>query len=194
MATFTRRPSSRDKILEAASALVAEHGVPQLTIEGAAAAAGVTKAGLIYHFKTRDELLAALVERMAYELDTLSHATKAQRNSAEKSSGGTSGIDLKTALLELVEITFEMPLERKRLMRNLLAAASTHPQLLEPVQALFGSGYSALAQAPKSGQALLIGAAMDGLMLIDLLQFHQFTSDQRKAMREAAQDLIRQLP
>lgn len=194
MTTSIRRPSSRDKILEAASTLVAEHGVPQLTIEGVAVAAGVTKAGLIYHFKTRDELLAALVERMVQELDTLGEATMALRKLKATDSAAAPNSELKAALLEQVDITFDMPPARRRLMRNLLAAASTHPQLLEPVQALFDSGYAALSGAPSSGQALLISAAMDGLLLIDLLQLHQFSPSQREAMRDAVQDLIHQLP
>ena len=79
MSKAARRPSSRDKILDAAISIVAEAGVPQLTIEAAAAAAGVTKAGLIYHFKTRDDLLAAVVETMASEIDVYSRAKDASR-------------------------------------------------------------------------------------------------------------------
>ncbi|WP_289241881.1 TetR/AcrR family transcriptional regulator [Delftia sp.] len=81
MTKTTRRPSSRDKILDAATALVSERGVQQLTIEAAAAAAGVTKAGLIYHFKTRDELLVAVVESMARTIDLYSRAAEEQRAS-----------------------------------------------------------------------------------------------------------------
>ena len=53
--------SGKQRLIDAAAQIVSTQGVQQLTLEGVAAAAGVTKGGLIYHFKTKDDLLAALV-------------------------------------------------------------------------------------------------------------------------------------
>ena len=195
----TRRPSSRDKILDAAITIVAEAGVPQLTIEAAAAAAGVTKAGLIYHFKTRDELLAAVVEAMANEIDVYSRAKDASRAAkgpramAPGKAQANPQSELQAALLEQVEMTFDMPEQLQRLMRSLLQAHATNPAVMPPVQALFERGYEMMAASSNPGRALLISLAMDGMQLIELLQLHEFTPAQRKIVKKAAQELIVQL-
>ena len=57
------RPSQRDRILDAYTALVVESGPEVVTLEGVAAGAGVSKGGLLYHFGSRDALLDGLLER-----------------------------------------------------------------------------------------------------------------------------------
>src|SRR5580693_287275 len=54
------RPSSRTQILQAAVRVTERHGITALTLEAAAEEAGLTKPGLMYHFRTRDELLIAI--------------------------------------------------------------------------------------------------------------------------------------
>jgi TetR/AcrR family transcriptional regulator, transcriptional repressor for nem operon len=58
----TRRGrESRDRILERAAELVAEHGLDRLTLEEVQAAAGVSKSQLYHYFADRDELVEAVV-------------------------------------------------------------------------------------------------------------------------------------
>lgn len=184
MSTSVRRPSSRDKLLDAAASLVAEHGVHNLTIEAVAATAGVTKAGLIYHFKTRDDLLSALVERMMQEVDVLSR---------HMSSPKEPTVSLQASLRQLIDMTFDMPERQKTLLKNLLQANASHPHLIEPAQKLFMRSYAELGRGTESGLALLLAVAMDGLLLIDLLQLHQFTAAQRKVLRKSALELAQKL-
>src|ERR1700677_3012521 len=54
------RPSSRTQILQAAVRVTERHGITALTLEAAAEEAGLTKPGLMYHFRTRDDLLMAI--------------------------------------------------------------------------------------------------------------------------------------
>ncbi|GAA2114306.1 TetR family transcriptional regulator [Streptomyces synnematoformans] len=63
------RPSSRHQILEAAVRVVERAGVTALTLDAAAAEAGLTKPGLMYHFPTRDALLAAIQRHLTEALD-----------------------------------------------------------------------------------------------------------------------------
>ncbi|WCM23653.1 TetR/AcrR family transcriptional regulator [Paraburkholderia bryophila] len=185
MAAHNESSNSRDKILDAAAALVTKHGVTQLTIQGTADAVGITKAGLIYHFKTRDDLLTALLDRMVAELDA--QIGLPAPNDAEP-------ISLRAKMAELTSFTFDMPATQKQLMTNMLAAASTHPNLLPPVQALFTRSYEALDGGPDAGLAQLLSVALDGLLLLELLQLHKFTPDQRAAMRKTVEKLTRDLP
>lgn len=178
------RTSSHDRILDAAAALVAEHGMAHVTLEAAAAAAAVTKAGLIYHFKTRDDLLLALVERMVRELDIHNRPPVTSKEMPSQ----------RAQLGELVKLTLGMSADHKRLLSNMLVAASAHPPLLPPVRALYERNYDALAGGPKAGLALLLSVALDGILFLELLQLHQFNPSQHAAMRKALLALVRELP
>ena len=52
---------ARTRILDAAETIVRARGVPGLTLEAAAREAGVSKGGLLYHFASKEALLAALL-------------------------------------------------------------------------------------------------------------------------------------
>ena len=53
---------SRESILEAAANLVHEHGASSLTLDATCARAGMSKGGLLYHFRSKEDLLLALME------------------------------------------------------------------------------------------------------------------------------------
>jgi AcrR family transcriptional regulator len=57
------RGDTRAKLLDAASAVIRRDGPQALTLDSVAAAAGVSKGGLLYHFKSKRELLDGLVSR-----------------------------------------------------------------------------------------------------------------------------------
>jgi AcrR family transcriptional regulator len=61
------RSSSRTQILQAAVRVTERHGITALTLEAAAEEAGLTKPGLMYHFRTRDELLTAIQRHLTGE-------------------------------------------------------------------------------------------------------------------------------
>lgn len=177
--------NSRDTILDAAAAILTKHGVSNVSIQATATAAGITKAGLIYHFKTRDELLSALLERMVTELDTQIGLPVSDQPQI---------VSPQAKIAELVDFTFDMPASQKQLLANMLVAATAHPHLLPQVQALFSRGYDALGRSPNPALFQLLSLAMDGLLLLELLQLHKFTPDQRAAMRETLLELARELP
>lgn len=52
----------RGEILDAATAHVLEHGVGELSLRKVAQTAGISHATLLHHFRTRDELLAEVVD------------------------------------------------------------------------------------------------------------------------------------
>jgi len=54
---------SRDAILEAAASLVHEHGASALTLDATCARAGLSKGGLLYHFRSKEELIQGMMER-----------------------------------------------------------------------------------------------------------------------------------
>jgi AcrR family transcriptional regulator len=67
---LARRPSQRKVLFEAATALVSEKGIASLTIENLAQAAGMTKGGVQYHFKTKADLETELLQWLLTEFDS----------------------------------------------------------------------------------------------------------------------------
>ncbi|NLD75815.1 MAG: helix-turn-helix transcriptional regulator, partial [Acidimicrobiales bacterium] len=58
-------PSTRDRILQAGIEAAAIHGIARLTVGDVAKRAGVSRPTLYKHFKSKDALVAAAVEREA---------------------------------------------------------------------------------------------------------------------------------
>ncbi len=56
--------STRDKVLDAFERLLVSEGSRAATLDAVAAAAGVSKGGLLYHFHSKDALVEGLVARL----------------------------------------------------------------------------------------------------------------------------------
>lgn len=66
----TAGTDTREQLLDAAAALFAEHGISATTVAKIAAQVGVTSAMIHYYFKTRDQLLDAVVQERIMEFIT----------------------------------------------------------------------------------------------------------------------------
>ncbi|WP_378735602.1 TetR/AcrR family transcriptional regulator [Nocardia brasiliensis] len=76
--------NTRDRILDALESLLLEKGMSHVTLENVAANAGVSKGGLLYHFKSKDALLAGLVRRLTERANQqLNDATERGQSVAE---------------------------------------------------------------------------------------------------------------
>ncbi|MFI8361655.1 TetR/AcrR family transcriptional regulator [Streptomyces sp. NPDC085612] len=65
------RPSARAWILEAAVRVTERDGITALTLQSAAEEAGVTKPGLMYHFRTRQAQLVAIQRHLTLRWESL---------------------------------------------------------------------------------------------------------------------------
>jgi AcrR family transcriptional regulator len=61
------RERTKEKLLDAAGAVVRRDGPQALTLDAVAGEAGVSKGGLLYHYGTKQELIEALVARWLAE-------------------------------------------------------------------------------------------------------------------------------
>jgi AcrR family transcriptional regulator len=59
-----RPPLARERVLDAFEDLVLTEGERAATLDATAKAAGVSKGGLLYHFGSKDELVAGLLDRL----------------------------------------------------------------------------------------------------------------------------------
>ncbi|MBY6366740.1 TetR/AcrR family transcriptional regulator [Rhodococcoides corynebacterioides] len=57
--------ATRDRILDALEEILVRDGTDKATLDAVAAGAGVSKGGLLYHFPSKDAMMAAMVRRLA---------------------------------------------------------------------------------------------------------------------------------
>lgn len=99
----------RTELLDAAAAIVAERGAGALTVEEVTARAGVAKGTFYLQFRTKDDLLVALRERLGREilveheralaaLDPADHARRLERWLADAIAGRLRRAELHEAL------------------------------------------------------------------------------------------------
>ncbi|MGI9289626.1 MAG: TetR/AcrR family transcriptional regulator, partial [Pseudomonadales bacterium] len=63
-----RSRATRQKLISAASKLIIEKGINSVSVVAVAKAAGITRPGAYYHFKTRDNLLEAVRDETDHQL------------------------------------------------------------------------------------------------------------------------------
>jgi len=155
--------ATKRRILEAAEQVVLRDGVGHLTLDAAAHEAGLSKGGVLYHFPTRDSLVAAMVTRIIdqFEEDIASHLPEAGTPDAER-----PGAYARAYLRATVEPA--APGE-ERLGAALLAEAAAEPALMVPLQEA-AEGWQArmLDDGLDPALATVVRLACDGLWLCDL--------------------------
>jgi AcrR family transcriptional regulator len=167
------RPSSRDRILDVAAQIASEEGASQLTIDAVAKRAGISKGGVMYHFRSKDELLSALVDRVTQ--------TALTRMSESAALFGDKACPMLDALID--EGLRDDPAEQA-LFGGLLGAVANKPALAEPAAKAYSAVYrqfeSMEAMAPN---ALVVALALDGLLFLRLLKLVNFDATNIERLR-----------
>lgn len=164
------RPSSREAILDAAEAVVAEQGAARLTLDAVAERAGVSKGGLIYNFPSKEALLEAMVSRLLEEFEE-------QRAAVSARLSGEKNRELKAFLSATLEAHGRDP----RISMAILAASANAPKLLDPVREQVCSKFREIAAACSDFErAAIVSFAADGLWLQEILQMSPLTAEQRE--------------
>ncbi|MER5324121.1 TetR/AcrR family transcriptional regulator [Streptosporangium roseum] len=119
------RPNNRTKILDAAVRIAERDGVGKLTLEATAEEAGLTRGGMMYHFRDRDALSLAVQEHVAAGWEaklvaaagkSADEATAAERVAAYISVATTSSTHAEVELVHAAghEPVLREPLDRVR--------------------------------------------------------------------------------
>jgi AcrR family transcriptional regulator len=176
-----RKTDTRETILLAAEAVVAKAGAAHLTLDAVAAAARLSKGGLLYHFPSKEALLQAMLVRLLEMVDR-------DRARFESGLGAAPAADLEAHVLA----GFETRAESKGVSAALLAAGANDPRLLEPVRAWHKKHFQQIVK--RKAKPLLAAAVMlavDGYWLNELLQTSPMNSAERKQVREVLLELAR---
>jgi AcrR family transcriptional regulator len=165
-------PPTREVILDAAEMLVIDVGAAHMTLDAVADRAGISKGGLIYHFRTKGALLEAMVARLLQRFD------ERQAEAAGQLAGGPQ-----RDLAAYVTASLDFTEESRRLSASLLAASANAPKLLEPVRAYFREWFARLNTfGLRFELAAVISLAIEGLWLLEMLQLSPLDQKQRDAV------------
>jgi AcrR family transcriptional regulator len=176
-----KKEIDRDRILDAAEAVILESGGQNFTLDAVAERAGISKGGLVYSFATKDELVYAALER---------EVTHFQKAVGRRLGSGPHGP------VELVLAHIEEALEEDDASTQkaaFLVTALVHaPEMLEPIRRYYRALLDPLRS--KSGElrevrhALL---AVEGIFLLRGLGFVEVSADELKSVLLHARDIVK---
>jgi AcrR family transcriptional regulator len=149
---------TRGRLLDAAVAVVRRDGPQALTLDAVAAQAGVSKGGLLYHFKSKRDLLDGMVERWLAEW----------QDEIDRASGAEGFL---TGYVHASHLGGAGPEEREAEF-GLLAALIAEPAVLGVVRERYEEWQRrAVETADDPVEATVARLATDGLWFADLLGF-----------------------
>jgi len=157
----SRGEDTKRRIIDAAEEVVLRDGVARLTLDAAAAEAGLSKGGVLYHFPTRDALVAGMVGKIIEEFE---------RDIEGNMEGGEGpGRFSRAYIRATMAPSSTRPDREDRLGAALIAAAAAEPALLEPLQVAAERWQARLEDDGLDPTvATVVRLACDGLWLCDL--------------------------
>lgn len=168
------RPTRKVEILHAASKIVSERGIFNLTLEATALEAGISKGGLLYHFPSKEALVKGMVEHLA-ENYREKIAAKVDECPDEKGKWIKSYVD----------VTFNNPYQYKDMHAGLLAAKAVNEELLKPIRDLYTNWQGEIENDGIDPiKATIICLATDGIWMSELFDIHQLGEEKKKKIYE----------
>lgn len=156
-------PSTRDRILDALEQLLLEAGPLHTTLEAVATAAGVSKGGLLYHFPSKEAMLAAMVRRLG---------TRADAYLAEAVAGGSSISEFYLQLIDPASFD-DHPLYQSAIA-SLRSVDGQHDEIQQAVaEVMRGWDDGLRKEIADPVQAEIVRLAGDGMFLATLLGLPQ---------------------
>ncbi len=150
------KPDTRNRLLDAAAAIVAESGAGNLTIDAVAEHAGLSKGGVLYHFPSKRDLLQGMLERLMDEF---------QSRTAELTADGQPSL-----LHAHIESVLSRPAGEQATSLAVLANAAEDPSLLIPARKLLAERTEQiLDEASDPTLALIVFLASEGIRFLEVM-------------------------
>lgn len=172
------RTIDQDQILDAAEKVVVRSGAAHLTLDAVALEAGISKASVIYDYKTKQQLIKAVLDRgLNREEERIREATDALAPGPNKAIRG------------LVAAAGTAPPDDMRAVAtNLVAALAQDAELHGMVEAFIGRMLTSVKETsarPRNG--LLTFLALEGLHSIEWHDFYTWPEEERaRLLRDIA--------
>ena len=167
------KAGSREALIDAAEAVVREKGASHLTLDAVSARAGVSKGGLLYHFRTKEALILAMVDRMAGFIRSV-------RNSEGAKLPSSPARDLKSYVRAFGS---GMTDKLGGTAAAILAAGAENPKLLRSIEETREKGLARL-RCPGMSTAFteIVFLSLEGLWILEVLGLRHPTRGARKAI------------
>jgi AcrR family transcriptional regulator len=175
-----KKEIDRDRILDAAEAVILESGGRSFTLDAVAASAGISKGGLVYSFATKDDLVHAALEREMARF----------REAVHRRLGGEPTKPVELALAHIEEALDEDDVSTQK--AAFLVTALVHaPDMLEPVRRYYRELLDPLrserGDMHEVRHALL---AVEGIFLLRGLGFVEVSANEQKSVLRHARDIV----
>ena len=173
------RPRSidREAVLDAAQAVAARDGAGHLTLESVAVEAGISKASVLYDYKTKQALMKAVIERRI--------ATENNRiEEIEQHLGPVPNVAIRARLSSELQ---ELSDEDRKVALSLCAVVSQDADLRRRIAHV-------METSDKPRGSILAFLAVEGLKSLEWLGLHQWPSEERKRLLSEIRWLVDQEP
>jgi AcrR family transcriptional regulator len=142
--------------------------------------AGISKGGLLYHFKTKDSIIQGLLERpMKNYIEKMRTYVESQKDA--------NGKWTRAYLYESVN---QLDDEREMWLAGLLAALTAKPKLMEELYENFGSWQANIENdGIDTVDATIIRLATDGFWFLNLFGFQIINDDTKEKVIERLMEL-----
>ncbi len=171
------RRNASPRILAAARAIAARDGVAHISFEAVAHEAGLSKGGVLYHFPTKRDLMAALLKEMLAEHDALEAGLPqdARHRTLRRHLASLSTLDTADSDLSM----------------SILAVAAAEPDLLDPLRRALEADLARIeAEAADANLCRLIFFALQGLRFHALLSLPGGEPAVRRQLGETVTEMI----
>lgn len=174
---------TRDRIIDAAMDIVRDQGVVKLTLDEAARCAGLSKGGVLYHFKSKDDLVRGIVEMLIAQYDVIQQAYY------DREPEGPY-----RWVRAVVRTAYDPEgLAKDRLAAALVALIAVNPELQKPLQDHYDKWIARIrADSPNQMLAGLVCMAMDGHYFENILGLNLCDAAEREQMQTFLLDMLKE--
>jgi AcrR family transcriptional regulator len=179
------RTIDREALLGAADAVVNRAGAAHLTLDAVALEAGISKASVLYDYKTKRALIRAVIERrVAAEMGRVQACVEALAPAPNADIRGR---------LAAASRTFSD--DDRTVALSLCAAMAHDTDLRKPVQDAYRSQIEEIGHRSTHPRgAMLAFLAAEGLLMLDRLGLHSWPADERGRLLADIAWLVEQSP
>ena len=178
----TAAANTKVAIMQAAQQIVVRDGVNALTIDAVARESGVSKGGVLYHFKTKEALIQGMVDSLCseYEAILLNHReTEGDVPGSWARAYIKSNLDPANASQENFSVG-----------AAILAAVANNHELVGPFREKLHDWYELMAQdSPTPTPALIAALASDAMFFFKMLGLWTMSQEQQDNLVAAMLEL-----
>jgi AcrR family transcriptional regulator len=165
-----KRTIEPDAVLDAAEQVVMRDGAARLTLDAVACAAGISKASVLYDYKTKQALIRAVLERRL-----------AMHRACERDAAKELGDEADVAIRARISVaSHSLTDEDRAVALGLLASLAQDADLREPVALAYRERIAEVEETSRKPRgALLAFLALEGLMSLEWLGLHTWAPEER---------------